>query len=562
MQNTSHRIRQLAAALLAVCVLLTASSMTAVSAKAKAKAKKTTSKKTTKKTTTKTTLAPKVNRQITVGGTSALRPVPKDFDANGELSLAFAGSPTSLDPAKNSLGTFTNPLYDRLTVVDDSLSIKPMLATGWRYPAKNVFEMTLRSDVIFEDGMPFDASAVKANIIRSQTLPGTQLAPLLRNVTSVDVVSPTVVRFNLSAGGSELPALFAQGAGAMISPRVIAAGYSLDAGTHGGGSGPYVVDSFAPNDRVVYKQSPTVVNGKYWDKAAGLLKKFTEVFVATGGQRINAARSGDIDLSQVTGTDVSSAMQFVDSGELSGRHVTLALTQLVMMMRQSRPPFDNATFRTALQYAVDKAALAKGLYNGFCTPATQFFTKAHWAHSTTIEGLYEYDHDRAQRMIKESGVFNPTFTIKALQLYLAPAQAVAGMLGDYGINAKVELQSPTDTSFRDGDADAAIGTMIGSVDPSNVLNNYYTGVYSLYKDSDGSLARDAAQASDPTLSQEQAAKMFGDIYTKVAKQSVVVHLCNSHQVWLQKDPKKPANANDLLFTFTGNIDARYLYIKK
>jgi peptide/nickel transport system substrate-binding protein len=305
-----------------------------------------------------------------------------------------------------------------------------------------------------------------------------------------------------------------------------------------------------------------VVDGTYWDKAAGLLKKMTWIYLPTAPQRMNAVRSGDVDLAQVTGVDTYPASQLIKTGEYKGRAITLQTTQLSLMLRATRPPLDNKTFRQAISYAIDKQALSKGLYNGDCDPVQQFYTSRHWAHSATVDTMFRYDHDKAQQMVKQSGLFNPTFTVVYGPLYEAPAQALQGMLGDYGINVKLQPVAGGDLSFRDGQADAFVSTVSpnGGLEPSTLVNQYYIGIYNLLPDSDGAVAKAAAAASDPTISQAQAAKLYDGIWQKAADAAVVIPLCNTHQVWFQKG--KVANLNDLGLTFSGRVDPRYLYVKK
>jgi peptide/nickel transport system substrate-binding protein len=569
MLRSSKRLIVALAALLAVLSISVAT--TPVGAKTStAVAKKKTTKKVAKKKTTKkrvtTTTAKKVERQLSApaaGTQTAPKGRPADVNPDGELTVAYAAPPSSLDPARNSLTVFTYPLYDRLTQIDDSLQVRPMLATGWSFPNKSTFEMTLRDDVTFEDGSKFDAASVKATIERSKTLVGSLLAPQLRGITSVEVVSPTKVRFNLNAGGAELPSLFSGAAGEMMSTKVAQSGQPVDISTKGGGSGPYTVDTFSPNDRIVLKQSKTVTDGRYWDKRAGLLKKFTWVYLATSPQRINAVRSGDIDMGQVTGVDTAPAQQLIDSGQgYSGRHVTLQLTQVSLQIHQDVGIMSNKAFRVALQHAVDKSALVKGLYSGNCDAASQFYTKTHWAHSNAVDGKYDYDRDKAQKMIKDTGIFNPSFTLQYGPIYQAPAEAVAGMLGDYGINVKLKAVAQSDVSFRDGADEASLGALsVSGVDPAEYVTKYLnpTGTFKFMKD-DGKMAADAALASDPTTSQAQAAKIYDSIFQRAADQAVIVHLCNTHQVWLQKG--KVASLGEMPGTWSGLVDIRGLYVKK
>jgi peptide/nickel transport system substrate-binding protein len=233
-----------------------------------------------------------------------------------------------------------------------------------------------------------------------------------------------------------------------------------------------------------------------------------------------------------------------------------------MFLRNTRPPFDNLKFRQALEYAIDKDALNKGLYDGNCEPTTQFYRPEHWAHSATVDKRYTYNHDLAQQMIKDSGIFNPTFTLVYGALYAPPAQALQGILGDYGINVKLQVTASTDTSFRDGQADATVTGFSGQVDPSALITTYYlpNGVYKLAADPDGSITRDATAAADPTISQAASAKLYDSVWQKLTEQAITVHLCNSRQIWIHKG--KVANLDQLAATWAGIADSRFLYVKK
>ena len=76
----------------------------------------------------------------------------------------------------------------------------------------------LREGVVFHDGTPFDAEAVKYNIERSKTLPGSNRASELEQVESVEVVDDSTVRLNLAQPFAPLVALLADRSGMMVSP--------------------------------------------------------------------------------------------------------------------------------------------------------------------------------------------------------------------------------------------------------------------------------------------------------------------------------------------------------
>ena len=111
-------------------------------------------------------------------------------------------------------------LCDKLFDIDEKLNIVPQLATGYEWSADNkALTIKLRPGVTFHDGEKLDAAAVKFNIERHKTMPGSNRRGELAPVASVDVVDPLTVRLNLSAPFSPLLAQLADRAGMMVSPK-------------------------------------------------------------------------------------------------------------------------------------------------------------------------------------------------------------------------------------------------------------------------------------------------------------------------------------------------------
>src|SRR5215218_7214088 len=96
-----------------------------------------------------------------VGGQSAgmaQQPAP-DLDAT--LKIAHQVPPASLDPHMQfalAEGTFSNMIYDRLTIFGPDKQPRPMLAKSWKFASDGSYlELALRDDVKFHDGVRFDA---------------------------------------------------------------------------------------------------------------------------------------------------------------------------------------------------------------------------------------------------------------------------------------------------------------------------------------------------------------------------------------------------------------------
>ena len=145
--------------------------------------------------------------------------------SRGRRRCAFglAEDPDILDPtlARTFVGRIVfAALCDKLFDIDEKLAIVPQLATGYEWSADHkALTIKLRTGVTFHDGEKFDAAAVKFNIERHKSLPGSNRRGELAPVTSVDVIDDSTVRLNLAAPFSPLLAQLADRAGMMVSPK-------------------------------------------------------------------------------------------------------------------------------------------------------------------------------------------------------------------------------------------------------------------------------------------------------------------------------------------------------
>ncbi len=146
--------------------------------------------------------------------------------AASNLRIALQADPDALDPAQgvSYVGrvVFTG-LCDKLVDIDRNLAYVPQLATEWSWSADNLaLTMKLRKGVVFHDGTPFDAAAVKANIERYKTAPESKRKTELKEVRAVEAVDPETVRFVLSEPYAPLLGILSDRAGMMVSPKAIA----------------------------------------------------------------------------------------------------------------------------------------------------------------------------------------------------------------------------------------------------------------------------------------------------------------------------------------------------
>ena len=129
------------------------------------------------------------------GGGSSTTPTKSKY--NGNISVGVDSDIVTLDPLKSSALVDRQVMlniYDTLVRVDEHNAIVPDLATSWSYGANNTkLVFTLRTDVTFHDGTPFNADAVVFNINRILAAPTSPRFSEISTVQSVQAVDSSHV---------------------------------------------------------------------------------------------------------------------------------------------------------------------------------------------------------------------------------------------------------------------------------------------------------------------------------------------------------------------------------
>src|SRR6516165_8114013 len=107
------------------------------------------------------------------------------------LRIGLAEDPDVLDPTLSRTfvsGVVRTALCDKLFDIGLELEIVPQLATKWEWTDdKKGLVVKLRPGVKFHDGESFDAAAVKFNIERHLTMPGSTRRNDIKGITGVEV---------------------------------------------------------------------------------------------------------------------------------------------------------------------------------------------------------------------------------------------------------------------------------------------------------------------------------------------------------------------------------------
>jgi peptide/nickel transport system substrate-binding protein len=382
------------------------------------------------------------------GGASGAGPTASDADPNSTLRVGFTIPTPALNPHKMASSPaafpYLTPVYDRLTQMvdkDGELELAPMVATEWTFAEDGrSATFTLRDGVTFSDGAPLDATAVKATLDHAKFTPGSTVASYFVMIDSVVVVDPTHIKISTNRPAADLPYVLAGVEASLISPLALD---NPDLDVHPVGSGPYTATEVRIGDSATYERREG-----YWDPSAQLSKTIVIKGYPDDNARLNALRSGQVD---VVNTKVG---QYAQASKLGGSFdfYSYPPSQVYSMyMNVDRPNLDNKLVRQALNFAVDRDGINKSLLNGQCTPSTQPLTEPMDGYLQSPPVQYTHDPERSKELLSEAGATN--ITINALVgAGLSPQEDIASALKaqfqEVGVTLNVQPSDAVESATR------------------------------------------------------------------------------------------------------------------
>jgi peptide/nickel transport system substrate-binding protein len=259
-------------------------------------------------------------------------------------------------------------IYDPLFRRDEKGQVRPYLAKSIESnPELTVWTVELRPGVKFHDGTPLDATAIKTVFDTYLKAANSNLAGQIKDVSSVEVVGPTTVRYTLSQPNAAFADILAGAVGWPFSPTAAAAA-GAEAGARPVGTGPFMFDSWQRDSRLVVKRNPN-----YWQEGLPYLDEIVFRPIPDEDTRISSLSTGNIDVLQSLRQsairrvrDISGVKTYENLGNNSGSAI----------FNTTKPPLDDVRIRRAMAFALDQDQLVDVLGGtGLTPPQTQYFSK-------------------------------------------------------------------------------------------------------------------------------------------------------------------------------------------
>jgi peptide/nickel transport system substrate-binding protein len=371
----------------------------------------------------------------------------------GTLVSMVVAEPTSMDIAsgtgQHNYSVMCNVFENLLEYDDTGFQTRPALAESYDVsPDGMVYTFRLRQNVLFHDGTPMDAEAVKFSYQRildpnNEFFKLGQPFPLIDfwyeaiDPNQIEIKDPHTVVFTLKKPHSTLDAFLAWPAAAIVSPTAVKK-FGADFRTNPVGTGPFMFKEWVANQRVEF-----VRFDQYW-KGPAALDGLVFRPIVEEQTRITELQAGNVDFAYDLPPD--NVSQVKEGGNVRYLEVPLGHVWYLVMNTKTGPTAD-VKVRQAVAYAIDREAIINDILNGTGVPANGPIPSVIGSlYGIETAPYYTYDPEKATALLEEAGLgggFETRFWVpqsgSGMQSPRFMGEAIQAMLSEVGINAKLEV---------------------------------------------------------------------------------------------------------------------------
>lgn len=314
-----------------------------------------------------------------------------------DITIVIGSEPTTLDPHAADDGgekAVNDNVFETLMVRDTEGNLGLGLAAEWPTQVDpTTWEFKIKPGVTFHNGEPLNAEAVAFSVDRmiDPELNSEQLS-YFSTFAGAQVVDDLTVRIQTAGPDPILPARMYY---FMIAPPE--ASQNEDFAQAPIGSGPYKFVSWDRGNQIVLEADPDYRDG------APAVSTVTYRFIEEPGTRLSTLLAGEVDL--VTNLLPEFMGQVPQAASMRG------LEHPMVLLNADGGITADRRVRQALNYAIDKEALASALFEGQAqVERGQLLGPTYFGFNEDISA-YPYDPDRAQELLAEAGAESGSITL-------------------------------------------------------------------------------------------------------------------------------------------------------
>jgi len=315
----------------------------------------------------------------------------------GYLAVGIESNPLHLDPryaTDANSARIGGLIYNSLMRADEKLRLQSELAQQWQMPDAQSYIFDLQRGVKFHDGRPLTAADVKftyESVLDPQNR-SPKRGPLIP-LKSIERLGTHRLRFNLSAPHAPFLEQFTLG----IVPANAASG-AASSNNPPPGSGPFMLHSIQPGEKLTLKSNPM-----YWQGRPALAGVIFKV-VPDAMVRLLEFKKGTLDFLQ---NDIEPDMlPWLAKNTDADIETNQGTTFQYIGINLAHPVLKYHKVRQAIALAVDRERLIRHLLKDLATPASGLLSPLNWAYEPAVR-RWPYDPNGASRLLDEAGFLDP-----------------------------------------------------------------------------------------------------------------------------------------------------------
>jgi len=383
------------------------------------------------------------------------------------LRIASAFDPQTMDPHGFALLYHTRvvfQIYDSLVARDEQFRLEPALATSWQATSPTSWRFKLRRNVTFHDGTPFTVDDAVFSIERALAAPS-QRSFQLKGVKAARKVDDATLEIQLEAPDAVLPEklwLIAMVSKAWCMKHGVERAQDFNgkqetyAVRNANGTGPYRLERFEPDVKVVLRRNPA-----WWGwsdaKRAGNVDEVSLVPIRSDATRLAALISGEIDfvfdppVQDVARLKNESGIALLQATDLGEQYLTFDQTrdELEGSDVKGRNPFKDIRVRRAVYHAINVDLIAHKVMRGLAVPTGALLSPKVDGSPAELDKRLPFDPAKARALLAEAGYpngFSVPLDCVNVPWREAVCQAMTAMLTQVGIRTTLR-SSPTNQFF-------------------------------------------------------------------------------------------------------------------
>lgn len=452
--------------------------------------------------------------------------------AGGEKTITIAAPVdiNTLDP-RNGSGTITTNvmsyLYDSLLQTDETGKIIPKLAESYKQIDATTWEFKLKKDAKFSDGTPVTAEDVKYTVDSFKDPSKNFKLSSDYKFMNIEIKDPQTFEIKLEKPFQSLPLR-------LTCMCILPKGYLEKVGDEEFakkpiGSGPYKIQEWTKDNQVVLVRNENYYGNK--PKADKVVFKI----IPEAASRMAALESHEVDIISGVQTSEIERLKGVSGVKVVGGPTTRVI--FLGMNLKTDTPLKDKKVRQALNYAVNKDEIIKGVMDGNATPIPTIATPQYEFYDKNITP-YEYNPEKAKELLKEAG-YPDGFDIQMslTESYMNGqdvAQAISGQLAKVGVRVTPVMEASNGRTPKFKGATILPLYMMGIGGPYSDIDlvskiSFSTGErYSTWSDPQFDALRAKAEE---TIDPAQAQAAWSELQSYIKEEAPAVFLYQQHMIY-------------------------------